>query len=463
LTFVLVLTRLPAAAQEPPSPPLVVTSAVADRHGDTVTLTGQHFGSHPFVTLDLGPLTVRSASDTQIVALLPTLSMQVTTSGGVGTLPLKLPPGTYLLTVSRGSAPGDSASVDLVLGAAAVAARDDVATEPGTTTPPGQGEVVAKVGDRVITLAEVDRAWRQQDLAGYLTLTQRLYEIRRKTAEALVTDELLALEAAARGVSADALLTSEVAQRMVSVPDVAVESFYRTLGDRAQGASLEQMKPALRAWLERRTAPEMARLNYLNELTKTSTAVSILLEPPRADIERTPQDAVLGPSAAPVEIVAFADFQSPEYARIFEALRKLRETFQDRLSIVFKPLPSSGRADAIMAAEAAQCAGAQDQFWAYHDALLQHQGTFDGTALKMYAVDLRLDSAAFDRCLEGRESRVQIEGAVREAARYGIQFSPTFLINGRRVPPLPPFYPPFEFFSRLVEEELFIQARKPPR
>jgi hypothetical protein len=48
---------------------------------------------------------------------------------------------------------------------------------------------------------------------------------------------------------------------------------------------------------------------------------------------------------------------------------------------------------------------------------------------------------------------------LEEAERYGIQSSPSFLINGRLAPPPPPFLSPFDFFKRLVEEELALIAR----
>ena len=47
-----------------------------------------------------------------------------------------------------------------------------------------------------------------------------------------------------------------------------------------------------------------------------------------------------------------------------------------------------------------------------------------------------------------------------EAIRYGLHVSPSFLVNGRLAPEPPPFLPPFEFFTRLVEEELLRVSRR---
>src|SRR5262252_5757382 len=57
------------------APPVTVTGAVPDPSGQTLTITGTNFGSRPLVTLDLLPVTVQFAVDTQIVAAVPVKMM----------------------------------------------------------------------------------------------------------------------------------------------------------------------------------------------------------------------------------------------------------------------------------------------------------------------------------------------------------------------------------------------------
>src|ERR1700730_15143366 len=61
----------PPLSQQPPAPQLVVTSAPPDPGGQTLTISGGNFVAHPFVPLDLVPVTIRFAIDTQIVATVP--------------------------------------------------------------------------------------------------------------------------------------------------------------------------------------------------------------------------------------------------------------------------------------------------------------------------------------------------------------------------------------------------------
>jgi protein-disulfide isomerase len=431
--------------------PLAVTSAVPDAVGQAVTITGVGFGPSPFVTLDLVPLSLRSATDTQLVATVP-ISM--------------MPPGEYLLTVSRGPSAADTGSFQLILGAAKpkpLTADQGSQDARATPAPSGAGaERAAQVGDRVITVADVDREWQRTDPAGYIALSRQIYEIRRRIADTMTADELLAREAAARGLTVAALLAEEIPKRTITTPDAAVRSLYEGLGDRARGATLEQMRPALRAWLQRITEPELAKMTYIEELMKVSTRAENFLVAPKVTVERTAQDAALGPATAPVELVAFGDFQNTEYARFARAFGRVRDTFGDRLRLVVKNLPTLG-SSSVAAAEAAQCALAQGQFWPYHDALLVPPGIVSAAQFKRAAADLGLDAGKFDPCIDRGAMRSVVQQALDEARRYGVQTSPSFLINGRLAPAPPPFLPPFDFFKRLIEEELGLQAKAAAR
>jgi protein-disulfide isomerase len=415
------LFGLPAAAGqvEQAARRVTISAAVPDASAGMVTITGNNFGFVPFVTLDLIPLTIESVGGNRIVVAAP----------------IKLMPArTYILTLSYGPSAEESASIPVVLAGA--------------------------VGGRVITIAEVDREWRRTDPATYITISRDLYEERRRVLNTVVANELLAREAAARGMTVEALLAEEIPKRRIPMPDSAVLSLYQSLGDRTRGASLDQMRPALRAWLERMTEPEIAKMNYVEELMKVSTRADVLLEPPRVQVRRAAQDATLGPESALVEIFAFGDFQSALYARFAQAFGKVRDTFGDRVRFRFKNLAMLGP-DSAATAEAAQCAKAQGKFWPYHDALLRQAGALDAARLRQIATDAGLDRETFGSCLDRGDYRDVTRQAADEASGYGIRSSPSFLINGRLAPDPPPFLTPFDFFKRIIEEELSKPARKP--
>lgn len=208
---------LAGLAQTAPIPlPLAVTGATPEADGQTVMITGAHFGPSPFVTLDLVPLPLRAIGDTQIAAAAPVAAM---------------PPGEYLLTVSRGGGPLDTSSFPLILGGgkpkrgASLPATATPLPSGGNWSPAGTDRAV-QVGDRIITVAEIDREWQRIDPAGYIDVNRQTYEMRRQVADSMVSDELLAQEAAARHLSSDALLAEEIPKRIIRAPDSAVASLY---------------------------------------------------------------------------------------------------------------------------------------------------------------------------------------------------------------------------------------------
>jgi protein-disulfide isomerase len=443
LVVSLFVSAATAAAELQDRPSLVVATAEADAGSGTLTIAGSGFGGRPFVTLNLIPLTVRVAIDTRIVAAAP-----------IGIMP----PGLYLLTVSRGPAPSDTASLDVPLSGGPPPPLT-VAPHLGTDLFGSSDGVAAKVGDRSIAIADVDREWQRTDPGSYVGVARRIHEMRRRVADKMVADDLLAREAAARGVSVEALLGEEIPKRTVPLPDSAMLALYQQLGDDARGASLDQMRPAMRAWLARFTEPDLARMNYVEELMRVSTRADVLLPPPRIEVASSDADPSLGPAAAAVQIVAFGDLRNGCYAvraSVRPGARDLRRPSAGRV----QHLPA-GDPESLAAAEAAACAQAQapGRFWAFHDRVIEQSGPLGATRTAELAAAAGLDRAAFEACRDSGRFRRAIHDAIEEARRYDITGSPSFLVNGRLAPVPPPFLPPFEFFTRLIEEELATLAR----
>lgn len=451
------------AEGQAPLPPLAVHQAVPEAATDTLTIDGEHFGPAPFVTLDLVPLDLRLALDTRIMAVVPVD---------------KMPPGTYLLTVSRGPAQVDRATIDVTIGrpspavspaapsapaAAGASPTTPAPTMPAPTTPaaaarvPAPGEPAAIVGDRTLTVADVDRQWLATDPGSYLALMRQLHEQRRRIADQMATAALLAREAESRQTTVDALLADEVPKRVIAMPDTALTALYESLGERTRGAPLEKMRPALRAWLERKTEPELAKMAYVEELVKTSTWKEIVLLGPAVTVERSPRDPVRGSTSAAVVLDVFGDLQSPDYVRLARAFDRVVETYGARVGLVFKLLPAFGEPSALVA-EAGACAHAQGRFWPFHDSAAR-PAVLDARRLKAIPDEAGLDQRAFDQCVRDGAFRDRARDAAAEAARYGLSVTPSVLVNGRLAPAPPPFLPAYEYLTRLIEEELQRLAR----
>ena len=144
-----------------------------------------------------------------------------------------------------------------------------------------------------------------------------------------------------------------------------------------------------------------------------------------------------GPADAPVTIVEFTDFHCP-YSKAAEAtLSRLFDRFPNKLRLVWKDYPLSvhGYADgaAQVAREVALRHGSA-AFWRAHDLLYAISPQLEPTRLIKQARALGLEPRAVQAVLDGSPHRAAIDADVDLAASVGIDGTPTFFVNGRRIP-----------------------------
>jgi protein-disulfide isomerase len=141
----------------------------------------------------------------------------------------------------------------------------------------------------------------------------------------------------------------------------------------------------------------------------------------------------LGQASALVTIVEFADYQCPYCGQFFrETLPPLVAEYvkTGRVRFVYRDFPlSSMHPRALKAAEAARCAGDQQRYWEYHDALFQNQSSLEETELVHRALTLKLDITAFKRCLNSGQYSSAIKQSVAEAERVGVDGTPVFFFG----------------------------------
>jgi protein-disulfide isomerase len=172
-------------------------------------------------------------------------------------------------------------------------------------------------------------------------------------------------------------------------------------------------------------------------------------------------DPVLGDAAAPVTIIEFGDYQCPS-CRLFwsDVEPRLKRDYIDAgtVKLVFRDFPIVEiHPEAIVAAMAAQCAADQGKYWQYHDKLFREQDNrgegvirFKAADLKKWGADVRLDTAAFNQCLDSSRHKDEVAKDYADGAAVGIQGTPMFFINGRPVSGAQP-YP---VFRKIIDEEL---------
>lgn len=174
----------------------------------------------------------------------------------------------------------------------------------------------------------------------------------------------------------------------------------------------------------------------------------------RVDVS-TDDDPSIGPDNAPITIIEFSDYQCP-YCEVWynQVYKQLLAAYPDQIRFVYRDLPLPMHPEAIPAAEAANCAGEQNAYWKYHDALFGQQYGLNRAAYEHYASDLGLDAKTFAACLDSHRYKSEIQADAADAARVGISGTPSFVVNGRvLIGALP-----LADFKAVIDEEL---AAKP--
>jgi len=155
----------------------------------------------------------------------------------------------------------------------------------------------------------------------------------------------------------------------------------------------------------------------------------------------TARGYLLGDSAAPVQIVEFADFECPSCARFAtitepDVRTRIIETGLANLTYFDLPLPQ--HLNSNPASNAAACADEQGKFWAMHDQIYARQHEWSTYATRNPKGPLRaaaqaagLDVKAWEQCYDSRRHQARIDANAAEAGRRGVNSTPTFFIGGK--------------------------------
>jgi protein-disulfide isomerase len=319
---------------------------------------------------------------------------------------------------------------------------------------PGPSDVVATVGAVSITLDQIDEKALQDpvDRFGDVTLAQAVYQARRAAAGEIIAKILLDEEAKQRKVDRATLDAQEITAKAQPVSDADVSAWYEANPQRVQGATLDQVRRPILSLLTQMHI-QNARDAYIDAL-KTRTPVRVMLEPPRTAVSAGNSPAK-GPANAPIELIEFADFQCPYCLAASPTVKRVLDTYGDRIRFVYRNFPLESHPDARPAAEAAQCANEQGQFWAYHDRLFGEPGKLSDADLKHAAAALGIDLPRFNKCVDERKYRSVVDADAKAGGEAGVNGTPAFFINGRLLTGAQPY----DAFKRIIDEEIEFKKR----
>ena len=196
-------------------------------------------------------------------------------------------------------------------------------------------------------------------------------------------------------------------------------------------AELEKLQTEVQGLKEGQTAmqKDLADIKKLLEEGARGRPSKPPFKPTEVTIGEAP---VLGAADATVTLVEFSDYDCPFCRRHKDqVMPDLVKNFVDtgKLKYVMREFPLAMHPNAKGAAQAALCAGDQDQYWQMHDKMFANQRKLGVENLKTFAVELGLDSTAFDTCMDDGKYANQISADLTTGGRMGITGTPAFVLG----------------------------------
>jgi protein-disulfide isomerase len=183
-----------------------------------------------------------------------------------------------------------------------------------------------------------------------------------------------------------------------------------------------------------------------------------VVESPVLSVASGPEFPSIGPANAPITIVEFSDFQCP-FCRVgASTLKSLSYRHPGKIRVVLRNFPldpacnpkmkSAGHPAACEAARGVYCAFKQGKFEAAYETIFENQEKLKTSAPTSFIKALPgLDAAQFDACMNGPESAQQVSRDLADGEVLGVQGTPAFFVNGKRVQG----FPSIKGWSRIIE------------
>lgn len=151
------------------------------------------------------------------------------------------------------------------------------------------------------------------------------------------------------------------------------------------------------------------------------------------------EGVVVGSRDAPIMVVQFSDLECPFCRRFHGTLRSAQSDYGDKVAYSFVHYPLSMHKLARPAAIAAECAGRQNRFAEYLDAVFEKQDSLGQRTWTAFAADAGVrDTAALIACMSDTAVSARVERNVALGDLVGVRGTPTVIVNGWRFPVTPP-------------------------
>ena len=308
----------------------------------------------------------------------------------------------------------------------------NITVTTSTATPPANdlelNRIFARVNSRAITSRDIEESLKPL----IYTVQEQVYSIRKQDLDLRINDMLLEQEAKRLNTTPASMLSNAIRAKLPIITDQQAKAYYDA--NKAQiNSDFEKVKLQIVAFLTQQEEQKQTQV-FATQL-RANAAVQIYLTPPDPPVFKitTDNQPMRGNEKAKVTVVEFSDFECPSCAKEQSVFDRLVTEFGDQVKFVVRDFPLTTHKHAIKAAEAAEAARAQGKYWEYAALLYANQSALNIDNLKQYATQVGLDRAQFDSALDMGRFSGQVQLDVSEGQRIGVDGTPTFFVNGKKV------------------------------
>ena len=313
--------------------------------------------------------------------------------------------------------------------------------------PKDTSSVVAQIGQKSLTLNQLNQLIKAQLEQAEQEYQQKLYELRANMIDEYLSDAALKLELAQQKQSdIRVFLESEVVSKIPPITDDEINQFFEENKARLAEMPESEVRPQIEGFLTQQKARGAVQA-YVQSIRQKHKATD-LLEPPRIKVEA--KGFSKGPEDAPITIVEFADYECGYCGKAMENLELVMKKYPGKIKLIYRDFPLDFHPNAIPASIAARCAGAQGKFWEMHTKLFQNQSALTAANFMAWAKELGLNQTQFETCSKDDTMAVAIQADTMAGSSVGVTGTPAFFVNGIL---LSGAQPP-EAFSKIIDREL---------
>ncbi|WP_329430360.1 DsbA family protein [Streptosporangium sp. NBC_01495] len=142
-----------------------------------------------------------------------------------------------------------------------------------------------------------------------------------------------------------------------------------------------------------------------------------------------------------VTLVEFLDFECEACRAAFPIVEKLRKQYAGKVTFVVRYFPVPSHFNAERSARAVEAAAGQGKFEAMYQRMYETQTQWGekqvpaDALFRTFAQDLGLDMAAWDKAYSDPATLVRIKKDMADGQALGVQGTPTFFLNGKKLEP----------------------------